>query len=77
MAFAVGKAYPILLRMSEKVPEAKKLLDDLANISQEDYSQRFGARLKQNPSYDSESPEPVKEASIDVKSAKPSKIDTY
>lgn len=77
MAFAVGKAYPILLRMSEKVPEAKKLLDDLANISQEDYSQRFGALLKQNPSYDSESPEPVKEASIDVKSAKPSKIDTY
>jgi len=49
MAFAAGKAYPILLQMSETNPEAKKLLDDLNNISQEEYTTRMGKLLQTNP----------------------------
>jgi hypothetical protein len=49
MAFAAGKAYPILLQMSENNPEAKKLLDDLNNISQEEYTTRMGKLLQTNP----------------------------
>jgi predicted nucleic acid-binding protein len=57
MAYAKGKAYPILIQMSQKLPEAKKLFDDLGKISQQDFESRFGALLKSNPKYDKSSPE--------------------
>ena len=53
-AFAKGRSFVILNRMSEKLPEAEKLLNDLKNISQQEFEQRFGQLLKTNPSYDSE-----------------------
>ena len=52
MAFAVGKQFVILLNMSKTNPEAQKLLDDLDNISQEDFNQRFGKLLGNNKSAD-------------------------
>ena len=52
MAFAVGKQFVILLNMSKTNPEAQKLLDDLDNISQEDFNQRFGELLGNNKSAD-------------------------
>ena len=54
MAFAVGKQFVILLNMSKTNPEAQKLLDDLDNISQEDFNQRFGKLLGNNKSADKE-----------------------
>lgn len=57
MAYAKGKAYPILIQMSQKLPEAKKLFDDLTKIPQAEFEQRFGELLKTNPSFDVESPE--------------------
>jgi hypothetical protein len=41
-AFAKGKSYVILVSMAESNPEAKKLLSDLNNISQEEFDKRFG-----------------------------------
>jgi hypothetical protein len=54
-AFAKGRSFVILNRMSEKLPEAEKLLNDLKSISQQEFEQRFGQLLKTNPSYNSES----------------------
>jgi len=54
MAFAVGKQFVILLNMSKTNPEAQKLLDDLDNISQEDFNQRFGKLLGNSKSEDKE-----------------------
>jgi hypothetical protein len=44
-AFAKGKSYVILVNMANKNPEAKKLLDDLKNIEQEEFDKRFGELL--------------------------------
>jgi hypothetical protein len=45
MAFAAGRSFVILQSMAQNNPEAKKLLDDLNNISQEDFEKRFGELL--------------------------------
>jgi hypothetical protein len=44
-AFAKGKSYVILVNMANKNPEAKKLLNDLKNISQEEFDSRFSQLL--------------------------------
>jgi hypothetical protein len=54
MAYAKGRAYPILIQMSQKLPEAKQLYDSLTRISQKEFESRFGQLLKSNPSYDTE-----------------------
>jgi hypothetical protein len=54
MAFAAGRSFVILQSMAQNNPEAKKLLDDLNNISQEDFEKRFGELLGNNKSADKE-----------------------
>jgi hypothetical protein len=54
MAFAAGRSFVILQSMAQNNPEAQKLLDDLNNISQEDFEKRFGELLGNNKSADKE-----------------------
>ena len=52
MAFAKGKSYPILIAMAKKDNQAKKLLDNLASLSQEEFEKEFGELLGKHPELD-------------------------
>jgi hypothetical protein len=68
MAFAAGRSFVILQSMAQNNPEAKKLLDDLNNISQEDFEKRFGELLNTPMKIDDGEPikfDETKEEAID------------
>jgi hypothetical protein len=61
MAFAKGRAYPILLSMAQKDSEAKKLLDNIQGMSQDEFEQEFGRLLGKHPELDNGKEEYKKE----------------
>lgn len=71
MAFAKGRAFVILNRMAEQNPEAKKLLNNLNSISQEDFDAQFGKLLGKGGSSAGDEP---KTAPKSEKGAKEGKV---